>query len=300
MKTFLSYKDQIALLKRKKLNIQDEARAIATLKQTSYFALINGYKKIFKDNNGNYKPNTQFEHIVSLYNFDMQLSDLFFKYILIFERQTKSHISYHFSDKYRNAYHDYLNVVSYDYTDENKRMEIIRFINDLDHVLQKGKAHDYIKHYKKKHNGEIPLWVLVKAMTLGQISKMYSLFEQPLQDAISSEYGLTNSQLESVLKFLTYFRNVCAHNERLYNYHTRQEIPLALFNNLNISSSNPQRKKLFSVAVCLKHVLTSDKFTAFLSELQQVIDNLSLDGCPVSKNQILSDMGFDADWDKYF
>ena len=58
-KDFKTYKEQILLLKRKKLIINDEVHAIELLKRASYFALINGYKKHFKADNGNYKEETK-------------------------------------------------------------------------------------------------------------------------------------------------------------------------------------------------------------------------------------------------
>lgn len=299
MKNFLDYQGQVAKLKSKGLIISDENKAIETLKQTSYFALINGYKKAFKSNNGNYIKGTCFEHIVSLYDFDIKLSELFLKYILIFERGIKSHISYYFSEKYPNSYHDYFNALNYDYTDDSKRIDINKFINTLHSVYYNSQPQEYMQHYMKKHNREIPLWVLVKVMTFGSISKMYSLLQQKQQDDISSEYNLTNGQLNSILSFLTYFRNVCAHNERLYNYHTRLGIPSSLFKGITVST-NYQNNNLFSVAVCFKSVLPDRKFKEFISELQQIIDEFSLDGCTVTKENILNEMGFDKKWETNF
>lgn len=299
MKSFLDYQSQVSKLKSKNLIISDEAKAIETLKQTSYFALINGYKKAFKSSNGNYISNTRFEHIVSLYEFDIKLSELFLKYILIFERGIKSHISYYFSEKYPNSYHDYLNALNYDYTDDSKRIAINQFINTLYSIYDKSQSQEYMKHYMKRHNKEVPLWVLVKVMTFGNISKMYSLLKQKQQDDISSEYNLTNGQLNSILSFLTYFRNVCAHNERLYNYHTRLGIPPSLFSGVTVSANYPSNN-LFSVVVCFKSVLPENKFKDFISELQQIIDAFSLDGCAVTKEHILREMGFDKNWKQNF
>lgn len=295
MKAFLNYQDQVLKLKSKKLIITDENYAIGVLKQTSYFALINGYKKSFKSDNGNYISGTKFEHIVALYDFDIKISDLFFEYILIFEREIKSHISYYFSESFPNSYHDYFNVLNYDYSNDSKRMEINKFVTALYSAYDKNNSRGYMEHYMINHNKEVPLWVLVKVITFGNISRMYSLLQQKMQDTIAKEYNLTNCQLASVLSFLTFFRNVCAHNERLYNYHTRMEIPKSLFKVLN-NTYNAARNNLFSVLVCFKHVLHEDKFNAFLLRLQEIIDNFSLDCCPITKESILSEMGFDTDW----
>ncbi len=64
-KPFKTYEQQIELLKEKGLSIPNETYAVKVLKDLSYFALINGYKKAFK-HDGLYK-NASFEDIVALF-----------------------------------------------------------------------------------------------------------------------------------------------------------------------------------------------------------------------------------------
>lgn len=55
-KPFLTYQEQINKLRNdKKLQIDDEAFAIALLKEHSYFALVSGYKRPFKRKDGTYQ-----------------------------------------------------------------------------------------------------------------------------------------------------------------------------------------------------------------------------------------------------
>lgn len=299
-KDFLNYEQQIDLLKKKKLIIPDEEVAKSVLKRTSYFALINGYKKVFKSDDGNYLPTATFDHIVALYDFDVQLSDLFIKYILIFEREIKSHISYYFSNEYPNSYHDYTNVNNYNYADENNRIGILELVSILN-SLRLGKKPEYISHYHKKHKGEIPLWVLIKNMSFGQISKMYAFLTQKLQVQIANEFEVSNKELCCILSFMTYFRNVCAHNERLYNFHTREELPETLYTSLEIPNNLTEpRNNLFSVVVCFYHILSETNFGVFLAELTDIIDAFSLGDCEVNKEQILKTMGFPNEWESLF
>ena len=61
------------------------------------------------------------------------------------------------------------------------------------------------------------------ANTFGQISKMYSILQMPQQRQVVTAFtDLTTFQLSSILSCLTYFRNVCAHNERLYSFRLLQ------------------------------------------------------------------------------
>ena len=81
-KSFLTYEQQLKnLVDDKNLIIKDEEYATSVLKKIGYFALIVGYKDLFKNNTTKkYKDNTCFEDIVALYEFDENLRALFLKY----------------------------------------------------------------------------------------------------------------------------------------------------------------------------------------------------------------------------
>ena len=100
--SFLTYEQQIdKLVNDKNLIIANKKYAADTLKQIGYFALIGGYKELFKNSTTQkYKDGTNFEDIVALYKFDENLRELFLKYILKIERHLRSVISYYFCEKY--------------------------------------------------------------------------------------------------------------------------------------------------------------------------------------------------------
>ena len=234
-KTFLNYDEQIEKLKSKKLSISDEDNAKLILKQTSYFSLATGYKDIFKDKStGFYKSECKFEDLVSLYYFDEELRTLFLRFILIIERAMKSQFSYVFCERFGELQDEYLNVNNYNY--ENYQTEINELVGILRNICtNKNSSYDYIRHNICKYSN-VPLWVLVNALTLGNISKMYDFSKQSLQSAIAKDYkDIYPQKLSAMLSVLSKFRNVCAHNERLYNYRTQKSIKdLPIHNELNI------------------------------------------------------------------
>lgn len=113
---FLDYDGQVdKLINEKELIVDDKEYAIRMLTQISYFSLIGGYKNIFINPTMNkYKRGVRFEDIVSLYRFDEELRSLLMKYILKFERELHSVISYHFTETYGENQSFYLDVNSYD------------------------------------------------------------------------------------------------------------------------------------------------------------------------------------------
>ena len=91
-KPFITYTAQVDKLQNEKnLIITDTNFAITTLKNFSYYGLIDGYKHLFIDiHTRKYINNTFFEDIVALYELDEELRGLFFKYICRIERKLRS------------------------------------------------------------------------------------------------------------------------------------------------------------------------------------------------------------------
>lgn len=85
--------------------------------------------------------------------------------------------------------------------------------------------HTYVVHQRKVYHN-VPLWVLINTLTYGQISKLYTLLPSQIQSSISKNFPhVKEKTLEQYLKILTLFRNVCAHNERLYSFRTQIDFP---------------------------------------------------------------------------
>lgn len=301
-KVFFTYNEQIEHLKSKKLIIHDEAAAIEALKRYSYYSCISAYKGIFKSEpNGDYLPGTTFVHIVSLYLLDRHLRDIFLHSILIVENHLKSLYSYSFCEIIGDKQEDYFNVNNYNYTRYQKT------VNELIALLQshlEDPPQEYI-NYNIRTYGEVPFWVLIHALTLGNVSKMYEISLQKLQSAVAKGFGskeIYPSNLTSMLKVLAKFRNTCAHNERLYSYKTRKSIEdTPIHKTLNIGHRGKLYKygkhDLFAVVICLKYLLSSDDFSIFFLELKNVLDEGLKPFNPEIAAKIQKEMGFPLNWE---
>ena len=101
------------------------------LKQIGYFPLIGGYKHLFRvPFTKTYKIGTTFEEIVALYEFDSDLRDLFFKYLLQIERNLRSLMSYYFTEKYGESQDAYLDSSNYNTNRRNQKV-VARLISTL-------------------------------------------------------------------------------------------------------------------------------------------------------------------------
>ena len=180
---------------------------------------MGGYKHLFRiSNTKKYKAGTSFEEIVSLYKFDAELRELFFKYLLQIERQMRSLMSYYFTEMYGAEQKQYLDANNYNHTKRN-HATIVKLIATLKRATTTT-DYTYINYYRKTY-GEIPLWVLANVLTFGNLSKMFRVFPQSLKSKVSKNFEpLNQHQMEQFLSVLTKYRNVCAHGERLFTYRT--------------------------------------------------------------------------------
>lgn len=303
-KPFLTYDGQIEKLeKEKNLVISDREYAEFMLKQIGYFGLISGYKELFKNKTTNkYKDGTTFEDIVALYKFDENLRELFLKYILQLERHIRSLASYYFTEKYGERQENYLNSNNYI---QNKYYinDISRLIDMLDKLANKNNDYPYINHQRNKHNN-VPLWVLFNGVTFGALSKFYALMTQDLKAKVSKNFDSVNEkQLEQFLSVITKFRNVCAHNERLYSYRTKDDIPdTAIHKKLNIARKGTNyiygKRDLFALVISFRYLLPDNDFVKFVAAFKRILKYYLDSQNSISEDELLHCMGFPLNWQR--
>lgn len=300
-KPFLTYEQQITKLIDKGLVIPDKNYALELLKKHSYFALISGYKNPFKSQNGMYKPHTTLSDIYSLYTFDDTLRTIVLCNILKVEKHIKSLISYSFCETYGEDQQYYLNATKYNYSITNQA-DINDLIGRLSKIASDPKDYSYIRHQKKKH-GNIPLWVMMKALTLGTVSKLYSFLPQSIQSKVSIEFEhITESELVRMLDLLARVRNVCAHNERLFNYRYNKGAinDTYIHKYLNISKPGVQylkgKQDLFAVIIVLKYLLSKDDFSHFVDDINTSLETLLAATKQLQRTQMYKYMGFPVNW----
>lgn len=301
MKPFLTYEKQIRKLKEKELKIEDENYAVWLLKKYSYFDLISGYKGPFKRKDGKYKANVTIEDIYALYCFDDKLRALILRYVLKIEKHIKSLISYAFCEKHGGNQSQYTNVTNFNYTDKMQE-EINKLVNKISHIINHPNNYVYIRYQKEKY-GNVPLWVMMKAITLGTVSKLYSFLPPGIQSKISREFTYVNEgMLIQMLNLLARVRNVCAHNERLYDYKYRKGTisDTEIHTSLGIKKEKGQYGKgkndLFAVVIVFRYLLEKDNFIDFIREFEKIFNELLSRTRMIQKQQMYKYMGFPDNW----
>lgn len=233
-KPFKTYRQQLKILRSRGLDTGNGSKAIQILEQVNYYSLINGYKDLFlrKDSNGEpltpeeYIQHSSLNEIYQLYCLDRDLRALLLKELLKFEENMKTKLSYRFSMRHKEA-NAYLNIKNY--SDAIKRRnDILDLIAAISRTISRSKKEPPIEHYLKEY-GAIPLWVLVKYLTFGDIESFYKCLPEVLRKEISDDFtsdyrrqyhgsaGIDSDMIAQILIVARRFRNVCAHEGRMYN-----------------------------------------------------------------------------------
>lgn len=292
----MTYDEQISFLsEQKQLIIEDQEYAKRILFQTGYFALVNGYKRIFKNPQTNkFQVGVRFEDVYGMYCFDRNLRSILLKYILICEQTIKSSLSYHFCQIYGEDQKAYLNPINYLQSENHSRI-IKKLIQKMSVQLNENSSYYYIRHYVKRYQS-VPFWVLVNTLTLGQVSKMYSCQKSRVKIQICKDFGeIRENELERMLSIMTKFRNVCAHNDRLFNFKTQDALPDLLIHQMlqiprRLGRYCCGKEDLFAQVIILKMLLQEEDFEWFYTELKQCFQRHSV------YQTILYQMGFPENW----
>ena len=308
MKEFTTYEEQINILKSRNLIIDDEVEFEEILKDTGYYNLINGYSSFFKDEDDIYIRNTSSDNIKSLYDFDKKLRDIVYKYAMLIESRFKSLVSYTFSKYHGENHLKYLMRENFD-KDPAKEEKIAKLINECYDIIkacsnkESKKYRQCIGHYVTNY-GFVPLWVLIRAMTFGDVSIFYANMTLPEKTEIAKEYGLKPSQLEIMIKMLVSFRNAVAHDERIFCkrlYQSSLPTKLKVYDYLQVPRNDHNvpivgRNDFYSLIIIFKYLLKPLQFADFWCEFilsgTKQIDQVN----PVIKQRLLKEMGFWKNW----
>lgn len=297
-KEFKTIEEQIEILKSRKLIIKNEEFAKKIFKENNYYYVINGYKNLFvQEINGEefYKENVTLEEIYSLYKFDIEIRTNFLKYILSLERRLNTYIAYEFSKNY--GHKNYLLAENFD-NNKNNSIKIAKLINEIESnkMEQLNLGNRMLNHYMNQY-GYVPLWVLIRIMTFGQVSKFYGLMNQKEQNAIAQNFKIREKHLKTYITNLAIIRNICAHDEKLYDIRIRKAISNTdIHKQFNLELKDGTYcggfKDLFSVVIILKLLLKDEEFYKFYKVLIEDIEKLKKDINSLEPGSILSIMGF--------
>ncbi len=149
---------------------------------------------------------------------------------------------------------------------------------------------DYLEHYRKTHDN-VPLWVTMNCLSLTQAFKFYYAQNESIRFAIAQEFQrmhreahgatarrITHASLESAFDHIKDFRNICAHDERLYSARVDK------------SQSTDFRRLLQDMRL----ILTANECECLLADILKILAFADGSIKTVEIGQIVRSMGFSS------
>ena len=300
-KTFKTLDEQIDILTNKGLTIEDINYTKEMLLRENYF-FLSGYRHLFLDpsNHRSYIEGTTFKELYAMFSFDRQIRNIIFKNILIVENNLKSILSYTMSKNHGFKENNYLNPNNF--VRDSRKM---RQINDLIRKMKRqinvnGKQHAATAHYLINY-GYIPLWVVVKVLSFGIVSELYTILQYQDQKEIADTYGIEIKRLVEYLPILANYRNLCAHEDICYCNRTQKIIDDTKYHQMLYIPINDDgyiygKNDLFAVIIILKQLLDRDDFTLLISEINYELERLSGKIRVIKIEKVLHAMGFPSNF----
>jgi abortive infection bacteriophage resistance protein len=282
-------KEQITLLESRAMLFKDIKTAPHFLNNISYYRL-KGYWWEMQDDliNHHFAPNTYFEDVIDIYNFDRHFRLIVFNAIERIEIALRTKLIYHLALGYGATW--YLNPSVFK---DPKRFT--SFLGKINLDMSNSSEEFIVKHFEN-HPDEMPeSWKALEVLTLGTLSKLYSNLKHqlPEKNKISSEFGLNNQKyLESWLLTITVLRNIIAHHSRLWNrviinkYDWPPTTPKPI---LTYIPDNHQRRKIFPI---LSAIIYMNNEISPGNHIKQELFNIFAQ----FPNIRLSKMGFPSNW----
>ncbi|MWV61253.1 hypothetical protein DCO58_10590 [Helicobacter saguini] len=289
-KDFKDYPQLVDLLKNRGLIISDDSKVIAFLKNIHYYRLSVYFIPFQypKDSNKTdiFLPNTKFENIELLYNFDCELRRFIFYYLEKLELLLRSQIAHIHTKIYG----------PFGYIENEKSLK--RDLKTLDSNLfsdfmttinkEKSRGNeDFIKHLKNKYDiDDLPLWALVEITTFGNLIKFFRLMQKNEQLQILEFFDIKKLQLNvfsNWLNTLSYVRNICAHHARLWNKIFVKKFKFD--SNFDFLESRIARDRIFFALSVLAIILKDKNIKIELINLLKKYLNIDLNA-----------MGFPTNW----
>ncbi|MFC0265204.1 Abi family protein [Alloscardovia macacae] len=205
------------------------------LQREGYYSIINGYKTPFLESPhaDTFVNGTTFDHLYQLFTFDRDLRCLIFSAIIRAEAFLRTSCAYCFTEYHQNEPNAYLRAEHYN---SSMSHQVSLLLHELKKIIQNNSSPEsvgnrtkpYIRHCIEMHNGEVPLWVLSNDLTLGQMFWFFQTQKPEVRGAVAQLYThvynsshkihrtISAKKLDSIYRRIKEFRNICAHDERLY------------------------------------------------------------------------------------
>jgi abortive infection bacteriophage resistance protein len=311
-KPHLSLAAQVNRLVERRLQVNDIDLAMKTLGQVNYYRL-RGYFHVFLENK--YKseipdqtktdiflPETTFENVMAIYNFDALLRRILRDALSEFELRLRTSIAYHAGNidplvhLNGEGSHDNFTKIP-----ANGESEHSKWLSEYQGRFKSSAHEDFVKWHVEEFDGQLPIWAAVEILQFGQLVKLYGSFNQGTAYLISNDFGVDPKILKSWATSFNDLRNLAAHHSRIWNktFVKTPKISGSGFPKeiLHLQNCEEWRlRKLYTQLTVLAWIFSRDQ-----SDKNRVLEIMSLlNDFPESEKLSLDQAGFPSNWRELF
>lgn len=281
-----THEDQVALLRKRGMVIDDPREAAFYLQHLGYYRLAAYWLPFEADHaTHTFKPGARFVDVLNHYTFDRELRLLVLDAIERIEVSVRSNWAYEMA--HRHGPHALLNGTLAGCQD--RWQELL----DKTHKEVRRSDEIFIKHLTTTYAEPLPpIWAVCEVISLGLLSQWFNNFApRATRVAIARMYGVDHRVLASWLRHLTLLRNTCAHHSRLWNraFAILPKMPHRAPGRV-VSGYVGGSRKLYNSLVILLHLM--DVIAPHHQWRTRLNALLGRDGVSVAA------MGFPSDWAK--
>ena len=228
MLTSKTLEEQVDIFSNRGMKIKDPEFAKNKLKHINYYKLKE-YSLPYMEN-GTYKDIT-FEELIDIFYLDRALRVNLIHNIEKIEISLKTQIA-----KVLGKYGPYGYLYFNNWIDKEEYCK--HYIKDQEKKFKEQirknlneKSNEIINSFKKEYPEEknIPIWMLVEILTLGETINLFKLMAPSLKMDIAKMYNVPSAEFfENWIYKIKLIRNLCAHNMKIYDLKLVQKTKISL------------------------------------------------------------------------
>lgn len=204
---FLSFAERKRVLTERGLIINDVNYFKNYLTKVDYYRLIR-YAPMLEQATDKFVPNTTFEDLCSLYQFDKSLRDICFAGVDTIEIGIRARIISVFGEKY-GAF-GYLD--SQNFQSRSAHRQFLSYVKDK---LEQSLLEEIIDDHRRVRIHEIPIWLTLELCTLNMLGHFYENLLKEDRAFIARTFDAREFELLSWINGTVKLRNIVAHHGRL-------------------------------------------------------------------------------------
>lgn len=258
-KDFLTQNQQVDLLISRGLLINDREMAIQKLQSINYYR-FNAYFHQFLNEN-TFIPGTSFDVILSAYEMDRKLRQIFLEHLEELEIKARCQLSHELGRFFGP-------LAFYECSNFNNAAVWEELQESFNNEINRDKKDPVAEHYYTDYDGQFEIWVIVEYLSFGDLSRLFSISNNEIQKAVAKSFNVHETLLKSWLKSLSILRNICAH----YGYLRKREFSIAPAIPKSVIYQVGNNRQLFSLVIALSWLIDKNRKIELIETLH-MLDN---------------------------